>query len=153
MPAQQGPRGDGQAQLTELAAGQQPGQRGQDRPVSPRQPRFLHLALEDGNLVAQDEDPGILGTVRTGGQGKPAGYADHRPVCDPEGHGYRQCPAMRTPRSLVAGGPIESVRAHVVAELAVDAGAGYATTALAVLDPIAGAAIAAGLMGTWHARS
>ena len=34
MPAQQGPRGDDEPQLAELAAGQQPGQRGQDRPVS-----------------------------------------------------------------------------------------------------------------------
>lgn len=47
---------------------------------------------------------------------------------------------------------IRSTAAHVVAELAVGAGAGYLTTGLAVLGPIAGAAIAAGVMGTWHAR-
>jgi len=35
MPAQQGARGDDQPQLAELAPGQQPGQRGQDRPVRP----------------------------------------------------------------------------------------------------------------------
>jgi hypothetical protein len=38
---------------------QQPGQRGQNRPVSPRQPRRLRLALEHGELVAQDEDLGV----------------------------------------------------------------------------------------------
>lgn len=48
---------------------------------------------------------------------------------------------------------IRSIAAHLVAELAVGAGAGYATTGLAVVGPIAGAAIAAGVMGTWHARS
>ncbi len=64
-----GPRGYDQVQLTELAAGQQPGQRGQDRRVSLGQPRFLHLAPEDGSLVAQDEDLGILGAVGAGEQG------------------------------------------------------------------------------------
>lgn len=48
---------------------------------------------------------------------------------------------------------IRSAAAHVVAELAVGAGAGYATTGLAVLGPITGAAMAAGVMGTWHART
>ena len=80
MPAQQGPRGDDQAQLAELAARQQPGQRGQHRPVGPRQPRGLDLALEDGNLVPQDQDLRVLGTVRAGEQGKPAEHAQHRQV-------------------------------------------------------------------------
>jgi hypothetical protein len=54
MPAQQGARGDDQPQLAELAAGQQPGQRGQDRPVRPGQPGRLDLALEHGDLMPQD---------------------------------------------------------------------------------------------------
>jgi DMSO/TMAO reductase YedYZ molybdopterin-dependent catalytic subunit len=55
--AQQGPRRDDQAQL---AARQQPGQRGQHRPVSPRQPGRPYLPLEDGDLVTQDQNPGVL---------------------------------------------------------------------------------------------
>ena len=41
VPAQQRPGRDDQAQVAELAAGQQPGQRGQDRAVSPGQLRGL----------------------------------------------------------------------------------------------------------------
>jgi hypothetical protein len=63
-------RGDDQAQLAELGAGQQPGQRGQHRPVGPQQPRVLDLALEHGQLMAQDEDFGVLGAVGAGEQGK-----------------------------------------------------------------------------------
>jgi hypothetical protein len=48
---------------------------------------------------------------------------------------------------------IRSTAAHVVAELAVGAATGYATTGLAVLGPIAGAAMTAGVIGSWHARS
>ena len=82
VPAQQGPRGDDQAQLAELAAGQQPGQRGQDRPVGPRQPRCLDLALEHGDLMAQDQDLGVLGAVGPGEQGEPAEHAQHRQVSE-----------------------------------------------------------------------
>ena len=82
VPAQQGARGDDQAQLAEVAAGQQPGQRGQDRPVGPGQPRCPGLALEHGDLVAQDEDLGVLGPVGAGEQGKPAEYAEHRQVSE-----------------------------------------------------------------------
>jgi hypothetical protein len=77
MPAQQGAWGDNQAQLAETAARQQPGQRGQDRPVSPRQPWCPGIALEHGDLVAKEEDLGVLGAVRPGEQGKPAEDAEH----------------------------------------------------------------------------
>jgi len=46
-----------------LGARKQPGQRGQDRPVSPRQPRGLDLPLEHGDLVPQDQDLGVLGLI------------------------------------------------------------------------------------------
>jgi hypothetical protein len=72
VPAQQGPRGDDQAQLAEMADGQQPDLLGEDRPVRPRQPRRLDLGLEHGDLVAQDEDLGVLGAVGAGEQGEPA---------------------------------------------------------------------------------
>jgi hypothetical protein len=80
VPAQQGPRGDDQAQLTELAAGQQPGQRGQHRPVGPGQPRGLDLALKNSDLVPQDQDLRVLGPVGPGEQRKPAEHAQHRQV-------------------------------------------------------------------------
>jgi hypothetical protein len=83
VPPQQGPRGDDQAQLAEAVPGQQPGQRDQDRPVSPRQPRRLDLALEHGELVAQEQDLGVLGAVGAGEQGKPAEHAQHRHVGEP----------------------------------------------------------------------
>jgi hypothetical protein len=80
VPAQQGLRGDDQAQLAEMTAGQQPGQRGQDRPVGPGQLRRPGLALEHGDLVAQDEDLGVLGPVRVSEQGKPVEHAQHRQI-------------------------------------------------------------------------
>jgi len=82
VPAQQGPRGNDQGQPTQIAAGQQPGQRSPDRAVGPGQPRCLDLALEDGDLVAQDEDLGVLGTVGPGRQGEPAGHPEHRKVSE-----------------------------------------------------------------------
>jgi hypothetical protein len=60
VPPKKGSRGDDQAQL---ARGQQPCQRGQERPVSPGQPRRSSLALENGDLVAQDKDLGLFGTA------------------------------------------------------------------------------------------
>jgi len=67
-------------QLAEVAAGQQPGQRGQDRPVGPGQLRRPGLALEHCDLVAQQEDLGVLGAVGPGEQGEPAEYPEHRHV-------------------------------------------------------------------------
>ena len=49
-----------------------PGQRGQHRPVRPRQPRGLDLPLEHGDLMAQDQDLSVLGAIGPGKQGKPA---------------------------------------------------------------------------------
>jgi hypothetical protein len=80
VPAQQGLRGHDQTQLAQLGTGQQPGQRGQDGPISPRQLRSLDLALEHGDLVAQDEDLGVLAPVGPGEQGEPAEYAQYRQV-------------------------------------------------------------------------
>jgi hypothetical protein len=71
VPAQQGSRGDDQPQPAELTTGQQLGQRGQDRPVSPGQPRILDLPLKDGDMVAQDQDLRVLGVAGAGKQGVP----------------------------------------------------------------------------------
>jgi hypothetical protein len=78
VPAQQGSRGGDQAQLPKLAARQQPDQRGQHRPVRPRQPRGLDLTLKHGDLVAQDQDLGVLGAIGPGEQGKPAEHPQRR---------------------------------------------------------------------------
>jgi hypothetical protein len=82
MPTQQGPRGDDQAKVAELAAGQEPGQRGQDRTVRPRQPRCLDLPLEHGDLMAQDQDLSVLETTGAGEQHEPAEHPQHRQVDD-----------------------------------------------------------------------
>jgi hypothetical protein len=65
-------RGDDQAQLEELTTWQQPGKRGQYRPVSPRQPRGPDLTLEHSDLMAQDEDLDVLSAFGAGEQRKPA---------------------------------------------------------------------------------
>ena len=59
---------------------QQLGQRGQDRPVGPRQPRGLDLALEHSHLMAQDQDLRVLGALGAGEQGEPAEHSEHSKV-------------------------------------------------------------------------
>jgi hypothetical protein len=80
MPAHEGVWRDDQAQLAQLTTGQQPGQRCQGRPVGPGQPGSLDLALENGDLVPQDQDLGVLGVIRPGEQGEPAEHAERRQV-------------------------------------------------------------------------
>ena len=61
MPGQQGGRGDDSVVMQR--AGEQPDQSGQDRSVWPAQARPGHLAAQDRDLVAQDEDLDVLGAV------------------------------------------------------------------------------------------
>jgi len=82
VPAQHGPGRDDQAHPAKMTSGQQPGQGCQDRPIGPRQPRGLDLALKHGALVTQDQDLGVLGPVRPGEQGQPAEDAQHRKVSE-----------------------------------------------------------------------
>jgi hypothetical protein len=49
-----------------------PGESGQDRPVGPGLPGRTDLALQDGDLVAQQRDLDVLGVVGAGQQGQPA---------------------------------------------------------------------------------
>jgi hypothetical protein len=86
VPAQHGARRDDQSQPAELAARQQPGQRDQDCPVGPRQPRDSDLALEHGDLMAQDQDLGVLGTVGPGEQSQPAEHAQYGQVRESQCH-------------------------------------------------------------------
>jgi hypothetical protein len=99
MPAQQGPRGEDQAQLAEPAGGHQPGQRGHDCPAGPRQPRCLDLPLEDGDLVAQNQDLSVHSAIGPGKQREQGEHAQHRQAGEPHRHEHRQGPAMRLPRS------------------------------------------------------
>jgi hypothetical protein len=41
------------------------------------------LALENGDVVAQDEDLGVLGAVAAGEQGEPAEHAEHHQIGEP----------------------------------------------------------------------
>jgi hypothetical protein len=45
-----------------------------------RQPRRPDLALEHGDLVAQDQDLGVLSAVRTGEQGEPAKHPQYHNI-------------------------------------------------------------------------
>lgn len=54
------------------------GMASQDRPVGPRQPRGLDLALEHGDLMAQDQDLRVLCPVKPGEQGGPAEHTEQR---------------------------------------------------------------------------
>jgi len=40
------------------------------------------VALEHGDLVAQDEDLGVLGTIGPGEQGEPAEYPERREISE-----------------------------------------------------------------------
>lgn len=82
MPTQHGPWGDDQSQLAELAAGQQPSEGGQHGAIGPRQPGGLDLLLEHSDLMAQDHDLRVLGTVGPREQGKPAEHPKYSEVGD-----------------------------------------------------------------------
>jgi hypothetical protein len=60
------------ASWSDLAARQQPGKRGQRRPVRPGQSGGVDLPLEHGDLMAQDQDLGVLGSI---GRGWAAAFA------------------------------------------------------------------------------
>ena len=49
-------------------------------PGQPRTAWGLDLTLEQGDLVTQDQDLGVLGAVRAGEQGEPAEHTQHRQV-------------------------------------------------------------------------
>jgi hypothetical protein len=47
-------------------------------------PRRPYLALEHEELIAQDQDLGVLGAVGPGEQGEPAEDTEHRQVSKPQ---------------------------------------------------------------------
>lgn len=86
VPAQKGARGDNQGQLAAVHDGKPPGEGGQDRPVGPRQPGRSDLALQEGDLVPQHQDLGVLDVVGTGQQRQPAAQPNKYQVEQAEGH-------------------------------------------------------------------
>lgn len=62
VPAQHGLRADQQPQAAQYVAGKPVQQGGEPRPVGPGEADFLavQLPLEDGDLMAQGEDLGVL---------------------------------------------------------------------------------------------
>ena len=62
-PAQQGMRRNDQAKLAAVPMREQLGQRGNDRTVGLGRSGCLDVALEHGDLVAQDQDLGVFGHV------------------------------------------------------------------------------------------
>jgi len=92
LPAQQKPAGHEQPHISAA------GCRAAARPAPPGPPTIAPgpgLALTHRGPVTHDQDPGILGTVRPGGHGNPAGHPQHRPAAPSQRHQYRQCPAVR----------------------------------------------------------
>jgi hypothetical protein len=69
VPAQQCSRGDDPVRPQRL--GQEPGQRGEQRPVRPSDPRLGAAAAQHRHLVTQDQDLGVLRRRGPGRQRKP----------------------------------------------------------------------------------
>lgn len=67
-------------QVAEVAAWRQPGQRGQDRAIGPGQLRRSDLAVEHGDLVAQEKDLASLARSEQASKRKPAEDAKHRQI-------------------------------------------------------------------------
>jgi hypothetical protein len=89
----------------EVAGDDRMSQRSQDRPVCPRQPRRLDLTLKNGELMAQDQDLGVLAALRPGEQGKPAEYPKHREVGESYRHQNSRCRSAWPPRSQMPNLP------------------------------------------------
>src|SRR2546422_930788 len=94
VPAQHGLVGD--EQPGPAAAWDEPAQRGLDCPVGQAGTGSGDLPAQDRELVAQDEDFGVLRRATAGEQAEPA---DHRPqdqVEESQGHEPRSCPTAST---------------------------------------------------------
>jgi hypothetical protein len=92
MPSQQRGRGDDPV-LTEVT-GQQPGQRGQHRPVRPRGPWATGLSAQHGDLVAQHQQLRRLGGIASGKERKPAEHPNHDQVEQSNSHEPDHAPAQ-----------------------------------------------------------
>jgi hypothetical protein len=78
MPAQQGARRHDPMESKPL--GQQPGKRGQQRPVGPVHSRPGDLTAQHGDLVSQDQDLHLLGCITSRKERQPAEQPDHQQI-------------------------------------------------------------------------
>ena len=85
MPGQQRGRGD------DPMPTQPAGQGGQDRTVRPAQARHGHLTAQHRDLVAQDEDLGVLGRSTAREQSEPAEQPDRDQIQKSEQHSWPSC--------------------------------------------------------------
>jgi hypothetical protein len=69
-------------------------QRGQDRRISPVQPRPGTGAPQHRHLVTQDQQLGVFGRTRTGEQHQPTQQPDKDQVQQPQRHGRRSSPTV-----------------------------------------------------------
>jgi hypothetical protein len=84
VPALDGGRGD--EQTVASAGGEQSGERGDEGAVGPRRPRAWRASLENGELVAQDQDLDLLARVGPGVQHHPAQELGEHLVDQPQRH-------------------------------------------------------------------
>jgi hypothetical protein len=84
MPPQDRGRGDQPVCLQR--PGEEPGQRGEHRPVGPVQPRLWVLPAQDRVLVTKNQDLHVFGRTGTGEESKPAGDAAEREVEQAQRH-------------------------------------------------------------------
>jgi hypothetical protein len=87
VPAQDGVRGDKQPQPVAAGFGYHAEQGGQECPVRPVQLRATWLpSLQDGELVAQEQDLGGLPRFLAPGQPQPAGRTRDQEEDEPQAH-------------------------------------------------------------------
>ena len=87
MPGQQRARGHDPVQPQ--PTGQQPGQGGEQRTVSPVQLRAGDLTTKHRDLVPEDQDLRVLGSVTARQEHHPAEHPDHEEVNETDQHERR----------------------------------------------------------------
>jgi len=84
--------------------GQQPGQRGQHRPIRPRQIRPANLTTQDRDLVTQNEQLRGLRRVRSREPRQPPKHLNHRQVQHPNHHDQIMAESTNTGSQTVRRG-------------------------------------------------
>ena len=90
VPAQDGAGGD--QPVRPQPCRQEPGQRGEHRPVGPVQPGPRMGPAQHGDLMPQHQELGVLGGRRPGEQDQPAAEPDQNEIEQAEGHGLIMMP-------------------------------------------------------------
>jgi hypothetical protein len=87
VPGEQGARGH--HQVRSEAGGKQPGQGGDHGAIGPVRPGAAGLAAQQGGLMPEDQDLGVLGGVASREERQPAEQLDHEQVDEAEKHECR----------------------------------------------------------------